>query len=90
MKKKKTKKQTKKKKKKKKKQYTVQQCGRWLHKSVLTHLISFHELSNYNISGILYRNITENQPETDVQADLSLRWAHMPFCWFCHEAAQML
>ena len=25
----------------------------------------------------------------DVQADLSLRWAHMPFCWFCHEAAQM-
>ena len=20
------------------------------------------------------------------QADLSLRWAHMPFCWFCHEA----
>ena len=25
----------------------------------------------------------------DAQADLSLRWAHMPFCWFCHEAAQM-
>ena len=24
------------------------------------------------------------------QADLSLRWAHMPFCWFCHEAAQIL
>ena len=23
----------------------------------------------------------------DVQADLSLRWVHMPFCWFCHEAA---
>ena len=23
----------------------------------------------------------------DAQADLSLRWAHMPFCWFCHEAA---
>ena len=21
---------------------------------------------------------------TDAQADLSLRWAHMPFCWFCH------
>ena len=20
----------------------------------------------------------------DAQADLSLRWAHMPFCWFCH------
>ena len=23
------------------------------------------------------------------QADLSLRWAHMPFCWFCHEAAHI-
>ena len=22
----------------------------------------------------------------DAQADLSLRWAHMPLCWFCHEA----
>ena len=25
----------------------------------------------------------------DAQADLSLRWAHMPFCWFCHVAAQV-
>ena len=25
----------------------------------------------------------------DAQAGLSLRWAHMPFCWFSHEAAQM-
>ena len=25
----------------------------------------------------------------DDQADLSLHWAHMPFCWFCHEAAQL-
>ena len=23
------------------------------------------------------------------QADLSLRWAHMPFCWFCHEVAHL-
>ena len=23
----------------------------------------------------------------DAQADLSLCWAHMPFCWFCHDAA---
>ena len=20
----------------------------------------------------------------DAQADLSLRWAHLPCCWFCH------
>ena len=26
----------------------------------------------------------------DAQADLSLRWAHMPFCWFCHEAAHRI
>ena len=26
----------------------------------------------------------------DAQVDLSLRWAHMPFCCFCHEAAQMV
>ena len=25
----------------------------------------------------------------DAQADLSLRWAHMSVCWFCHEAAQI-
>ena len=24
----------------------------------------------------------------DAQADLSHRWVHMPFCWFCHKAAQ--
>ena len=26
----------------------------------------------------------------DAQADLSFRWAHMPFCWFCHDAAHFL
>ena len=25
----------------------------------------------------------------DAQADLSLRWAHMPFCWFCDDAAHL-
>ena len=25
----------------------------------------------------------------DAQADLSLRWAHRSFCWFCHEAANI-
>ena len=25
----------------------------------------------------------------DAEADLSLRWAHMPRCWSCREAAQM-
>ena len=26
----------------------------------------------------------------DAQADLSFRWVHWPFCWFCHETAQLL
>ena len=26
----------------------------------------------------------------DAQADLSLRWAHMSFCWFCHGGAHLL
>ena len=25
----------------------------------------------------------------DAEADLSLRWGHMPFCWFCHAVAQI-
>ena len=25
----------------------------------------------------------------DAQADLSVRWAHMPLCWFWHDAAHM-
>ena len=27
---------------------------------------------------------------SSAQADPSLRWAHMPFCWFCHEATHFL
>ena len=27
---------------------------------------------------------------SSAQADLSLRWAHMPFCWFCHEAVHLV
>ena len=27
---------------------------------------------------------------TDAQADLSLRWRHIPFCWFCQEVAHMV
>ena len=26
----------------------------------------------------------------DAQADLSLRWAHSHFCWFCHKAAHLI
>ena len=26
----------------------------------------------------------------DAKADLSLQWVHVPFCWFCHEAAHFI
>ena len=26
----------------------------------------------------------------DAQADLSLRWAHISICWFCHEVAHVI
>ena len=26
----------------------------------------------------------------NAQADLSVRWVHMPFCWFCHEAVHFM
>ena len=26
----------------------------------------------------------------DAQADLSLRWVHRSFCWFCHEVAHII
>ena len=32
----------------------------------------------------------EDSAQTDVQADMSLRWAHMSFCRFCHEAAHFV
>ena len=36
---------------------------------------------------------TERIAKTDhtgrMRADLSLPWAHRPFCWFCHAVAQM-
>ena len=34
-------------------------------------------------------NLSLRSDWSDAQANLSLRWAHMPFRWFCHEAAQM-
>ena len=32
---------------------------------------------------------TSDQTLGNAQADLSLRWAHMPLFWFCYEAAQI-
>ena len=31
-----------------------------------------------------------SDPRADAQPDQGLRWHHMPFCWFCHAAAQII
>ena len=33
---------------------------------------------------------SEDSDQTDSQFDLSFRWAHMIFCWFCHALAQFI
>ena len=32
---------------------------------------------------------TDQTDWADAQADLCLRWAQWPFCWFCHAAAHV-
>ena len=32
---------------------------------------------------------SEDSDQTGRMPELRLRWAHMPFCWFCHEVAQI-
>ena len=50
-------------------------------------------LSAWRKPGSLATNWAHNEDWSDwadAQADLSLRWAHMSFCWFCHVAARLL
>ena len=32
---------------------------------------------------------TGRMPRLICWADVSLRWAHMPFCWFCHDVVHI-
>ena len=38
---------------------------------------------------ILHADSEDWSDWANARADLSLCWAHMPFCWFCHEAAHI-
>ena len=38
----------------------------------------------------LVRSMVSPVLHADSKADPSLRWAHMSFCWVCHEAAQLV
>ena len=48
-------------------------CARWVAKDLR----------------FLHADSEDSDHSANAQADLSLRWAHMIFCWFCHEVAQM-
>ena len=48
-----------------------------------------NNLTSWLISRIWPRICMMKVRLADAQADLSLRWAHMPFCWFCQEAAHL-
>ena len=41
-------------------------------------------------SSFLHADSEDWSDWADAQADLNLRLAHMPLCWFCHEAAHLV
>ena len=48
-------------------------------------------MKKYWVLSFLLRALRRLWPGwTDAQADLSLRWAHRSFCWFCHGTTQIL
>ena len=47
--------------------------------------ISQHLPSLIRVLAVRMKNVS-----ADAEADLSLRWARMPFCWFCHKAAHFM
>ena len=44
------------------------------------------------LNGYFFHADIEDSEQTwrmSAQSDLSLRWAHMQFCWFCHDASHL-
>ena len=68
----------------------------WMKAKQKNQFLSFIAItllwSNINIKDNLIifsttKRFLKSLSRADAEADLSLRWAHMPFRWFCHEAA---
>ena len=59
------------------------------HPPSLIRVFAVHSMGSYGtkLSSCGQRRLWSDW--ADAQADLSLRLAHKPFCWFCHEAAQL-
>ena len=57
-------------------------CPVWSESSLCAHWVAKEP-------GFLHADSEDWSNWMDAQADLSLRWVHKPFCWFCHEGAQI-
>ena len=55
----------------------------WSDQSLLSHWRTFWSIAVHKV----HREDWSNW--VDAQAELSLRWAHRSFCWFCHAPAQL-
>ena len=60
---------------------------------MMTQIWSESSLSAWKIHGPLATHWVHSEDWSDCadsQADLSLRWAHRPFCWFCPAPAHLV
>ena len=58
-------------------------CAQWVAKD-----LSFLQADSEDSQTGRMPRLSEDWSDwADAQADPSLRWAHMPFYWFCHDAA---
>ena len=65
-------------------------CAQWVAKDPsLIRVFAVRSVGSYGLklSSCGQRRLWSDW--ADAQADLSLHWAHMPLCWFCHAAAQI-
>ena len=57
-----------------------------IHQSNILLEISHEDTAYWVLSYPLSTQQRLLSDRVDAQADHSLHWAHIPFCWFCHEA----
>ena len=60
------------------------------HPPILIRIFTMRSNGSYgpNLSSCGQRRLWSNW--ADAQTDLSLRWAHIPYCWFCHDVAHLI
>ena len=58
------------------------------HPPSLIRVFAFHMKKAWTLSYPVSAQRRLWSDWADAQADLSLRWVHMPLCWFCHEVGE--